>query len=52
MDCEKCGGAGEYSIPAHQEAGNIVDEQIIKCNCKNNGAIGEKGDNGIENESD
>ena len=38
-ECELCGGTGEYLIPAAQEAGRIVDGQIIKCSCQNDTSI-------------
>lgn len=31
--CPDCGGTGEVSIPAHVEAGEIVDEEVKPCIC-------------------
>lgn len=38
--CEDCNGTGEFVIPACQEAGEIVDEQVEICSlCNGSGEI-------------
>lgn len=34
--CQVCGDTGYYKILAHQEGGEIVDDQEVKCSCKIN----------------
>lgn len=42
-DCENCDGTGKVTetIPAHQQAGEIADEQSREVNCETCGGSGE-----------